>query len=97
MEQSHQAASTLACFRLSISGSERKQRRAKKASESRRESGSEEAPFPPSPLLRPSLCLPRSPSARRMDPLTEGLEQATSTLQQKELEEHYRGLVAIGV
>ena len=60
--------------RLSIGGSERKQRRVKKQA-SRRESESEGGLV--SSVPRPSSFSPRSPDARRTAPLTEGLEQAS--------------------
>ena len=62
----------IACSRLSISGSERKQRRAKNQAIQGERAGA----GAPSSLPRPSSLFPRSPAARRTDPLTEGLEQA---------------------
>ena len=63
----------IACSRLSISGSERKQRRAKNQAIQGERAGARglwEG-------RRPSSFFPRSPAALRTDPLTEGLEQAT--------------------
>ena len=57
----------LACSRLSISGSERKQRRAKNQAIQGERAGARA-------LWEGRR--PRSPAARRTDPLTEGLEQA---------------------
>ena len=51
---------------------ERKIKRFKVKERERRSSGSS--------LLRPSSFFPRSPAARRTDPLTEGLEQAKVNL-----------------
>ena len=67
----------IACARLSIGGSERKQRRAKKqASQGERAGARGVWDLAPSSLPRPSSFFPRSPAAQRTDPLTEGLEQA---------------------
>ena len=61
----------LSCPRLSIGGSERKQRRAKKQASQGERAGTRGVCA--SSLPRPSSFFPR---ARRKDPLTEGLEQA---------------------
>ena len=70
----------VACSRLSISGSERKQRRAKNQAIQGERAGARglwEGAILPS---QPSSFFPRSPAACRTDPLlTEGLEQATKT------------------
>ena len=56
------ASVNIACSRLSIGGSERKQRKVKE------QTGQGE---------RARARVPRSPTVRRMNPLTEGLEQAS--------------------
>ena len=71
---------TVACSRLSISGSERKQRRAKNQAIQGERAGARVAP---SSLPRPSSFFPRSSAARRTDPLTEGLEQTRKTVELK--------------